>query len=100
MACITKKKYRDKGKRTIREALVIDFYDQHGKRRIKTLPDGISKRDARKILREVESEVERGAYLPKTGIPTFAKVADDWLKILQFDTPCLSHVKARYGFSR
>jgi integrase len=80
MACITKKKYRDKERGITREALVIDFYDQNGKRRIKTLPDGISKRDARKILREVESEVERGAYLPKTGIPTFAKVADDWLK--------------------
>jgi len=70
MACITKK----------RGKLVIDFYDQHGKRRLKTLPEGISKKEAKKILREIEHEVERGAYLPREGTPTFEKVAEDWLK--------------------
>jgi integrase len=70
MACITKKRGR----------LVIDLYDQHGKRRLKTLPEGISKKNARKILQETEEQVERGNYLPKSRIPVFSKVAEDWLK--------------------
>ena len=70
MACITKK----------RGKLVIDFYDQHGKRRLKTLPDGTSKTKAKKVLREIENMVERAAYLPRAGIPTFKSVSEDWLK--------------------
>jgi integrase len=60
--------------------MVIDFYDQHGKRRLKTLEEGISKREAKRQLREIEREVDRGTYLPKSGIPDFGKVANDWLK--------------------
>ena len=70
MACLTKKH----GK------LVIDFYDQHGKRRLVTLPEGISRKDARKRLVEIEAQVERGTYLPKSKIPTFSEVAENWLK--------------------
>lgn len=70
MACITTKH----GRR------VIDFYDQHGKRRLKTLDEGITKTEARRQLREIEREVDRGTYLPKSGIPAFGKVADDWLE--------------------
>ncbi len=70
MACITTKRGR----------MVIDFYDQHGRRRLKTLPEGTSMKEARRQLREIEIEVDRGTYLPKSGIPVFGKVADDWLK--------------------
>jgi integrase len=70
MACITK----NRGK------LVIDFYDQHGKRRLKTLKEGTTRKEAKKILREIEHQIERGAYLPREGIPTFEQVAGDWLK--------------------
>lgn len=70
MVCITRKRGR----------LVIDFYDQHGKRRLKTLPEGISKKEARKVVREIEAQVERGMYLPKSRIPVFSEVAEDWLK--------------------
>ncbi len=65
---------------TKRGRLVIDFYDQHGKRRLKTLPKGTTKTQAKKVLREIEEMVERGTYLPMGRIPTFAKVAKDWLK--------------------
>jgi len=70
MACITTKRGRK----------VIDFYDQHGKRRLKTLPKGTTMKEARRQLREIEAEVDRGTYLPKAGIPAFEKVADDWLE--------------------
>lgn len=70
MACITKK----------RGKMVIDFYDQHGKRRLKTLPDGISKKKQRDELREIENQVEKGLYMPKSGIPNFKKVSEDLLK--------------------
>lgn len=79
MACVTKKRYRDKETGRIRQALVIDFYDQHGKRRLKTLPEGTTKNDARKILHETLKEVEHGTYLPEKKIPTFKEVADQWL---------------------
>ncbi|SPD72615.1 Phage integrase family protein [uncultured Desulfobacterium sp.] len=79
MACVTEKKYRDKaGKERIR--IVIDFYDQHGKRRIKTLPEGTSKKDAKKELRKIEDQVARDTYLPKDRTPAFSEVASDWLE--------------------
>lgn len=70
MACITKK----------RGKLVIDFYDQHGKRRLKTLPEGTTKTQARKVLQEILKQVEHGSYLPDKKIPTFPEVADEWLE--------------------
>jgi len=70
MACITTKR----GRR------VIDFYDQHGKRRLKTLPEGITKNDARKILQEILKQVDHGTYLPEKKIPSFSEVADLWLE--------------------
>ncbi len=70
MACITKKH----GK------LVIDFYDQHGKRRLKTLPEGTTKTEARKELRKIEDQVERGTYLSRIQVPAFSDLAEDWLE--------------------
>ncbi|MFC1890868.1 tyrosine-type recombinase/integrase [Thermodesulfobacteriota bacterium] len=78
MACITKK----------RGKLVIDFYDQHGKRRLKTLPVGTTKTQAKKELRDIEQMVERGTYLPREGIPIFEKVAEDWL---EYKKPNIRH---------
>jgi len=60
--------------------MVIDFYDQHGKRRLKTLPEGTTKKKARKALREIEASVERGTFLPDGKIPSFKEVASDWLE--------------------
>jgi len=70
MACITTKRGR----------LVIDFYDQHGKRRLKTLPEGTGKGEARKILREIEMMVEKRSFIPDKRIPTFSDVAEAWLE--------------------
>jgi integrase len=70
MACIRERRGR----------LVIDFYDQHGKRRWKTLKEGTTKRDARKALREIEERVEKGAYIAPRKVPSFSEVADAWLK--------------------
>lgn len=70
MACVTTKRGR----------LVIDFYDQRGKRRLKTMPDGSTKKAARQELRRIEREVERGSYIPRAQVPSFEKVAGDWLK--------------------
>jgi integrase len=79
MACITKKKYKDRTTRKLRETFVIDFYDQHGKRRLKTLPPGTTKKEARKILHDTLKEVEHGIFLPDRRVPTFKEVADQWL---------------------
>ncbi|UCF84689.1 MAG: site-specific integrase [Desulfobacteraceae bacterium] len=69
MACVTKK----------RGKLVIDFYDQHGKRRLKTLPKGTTKTQARKVLREIEEQVDKRTFLPAKKIPLFSEVAKDWI---------------------
>jgi integrase len=69
MACITKRRGR----------WVIDFYDQHGKRRWKTLPKGTTKKKARDELRQIEEQVERGTFLPLKKIPNFSEVATQWL---------------------
>lgn len=79
MACITTKRYRDKETGQIREALVIDFYDQHGKRRLETLAEGTTKKRAKKRLREIEEMVGKKIYLPAKSIPLFKEVAKEWI---------------------
>jgi hypothetical protein len=70
MACVTKK----------RGKWAIDFYDHHGKRRLKVLPKGVTKAQARKLLREIEKQVERRTFIPSAKVPQFSKVAKQWLK--------------------
>ena len=70
MACIAKRRSR----------YVIDFYDNQGKRRWKTLPKGTTKVKARDAMREIEDQIARGIYLPDKKIPLFSKVAQDWLE--------------------
>ena len=70
MTCISKRRSR----------YVIDFYDTYGKRRWKTLPKGITKKKAKEALRDIEDQLARGIYIPDKKIPTFAKVAEDWLE--------------------
>jgi len=69
MACIAKRRNR----------YVIDFYDNKGKRRWQTLPKGTTKARGKEILRELEDQLAKGIYLPQKQIPTFEKVAQDWL---------------------
>jgi integrase len=70
MACIAKRRGR----------YVIDFYDNQGKRRWKTLPKDARKKDANKALREIEDLLEKGIYLPDKRIPTFKTLGADWLQ--------------------
>ena len=70
MACVTKKHGR----------WAVDFYDQHGKRRLKMLPKGATKAKARELLRDIEEQVGKGTFMPTQRIPTFAKVARDWIE--------------------
>jgi hypothetical protein len=69
MACISKRRGR----------LVIDFYDQTGKRRWETLEKGISKKNARKRLGEIERMIEKRTFIPSRKAPGFSEVADSWL---------------------
>jgi len=70
MACISKR----------RDRYVIDYYDNQGKRRRKTLKKGTTKKAAKEKLRDIEDRLSKGTYIPDTKIPTFAKVAKDWLE--------------------
>ncbi|MEE4355027.1 MAG: tyrosine-type recombinase/integrase [Desulfococcaceae bacterium] len=70
MACIAKRRGR----------YVTDFYDNQGKRRWKTLPEGCTKTKAKEVLREIEDQLSKGVYLPEKKIPTFKEVAADWLE--------------------
>ncbi|MCL5123044.1 MAG: site-specific integrase, partial [Deltaproteobacteria bacterium] len=69
MACISKRRGR----------WVIDFYDQHGVRRWKTMPEDATKGQAKEELRSIEEMVEEGVYLSSGKTPTFSDVARDWL---------------------
>ena len=79
MACITKRRKR----------WVIDFYDQHGKRRWKTMPEGSTKKQARDELRAIEDQVSKGSYIPSRKMPDFSKVADMWLALKK---PNIRHI--------
>lgn len=63
-----------------RNRYVLDFYDNQGKRRRKTLPAGTTLKKAKEKLREIEEQVCRGNWLPETKIPLFKDVAKDWLE--------------------
>ena len=70
MACISKRRNR----------WVIDFYDNQGKRRWKTLPVNTTKTDAKKVLRDIEDKIDKGIYIPQKNLPYLSEVADVWLK--------------------
>ncbi len=70
MACISKRRGR----------WIIDFYDQYGKRRWKTLAEGATKGQAKEELRAIEDMLTKGVYLPHTKTPTFAEVARTWIE--------------------
>jgi integrase len=70
MACIAKR----------RDRYIIDFYDNQGKRRWKTLPKGTTKKQAREFLREIENKLDKGVFIPFNKIPSFSEIADNWLE--------------------
>lgn len=70
MACISKRRGR----------YVLDFYDQDGRRQRLTLPEGITKKEAREHLREYEDKVSRKTFVPTKRALTFREVAQRWLE--------------------
>jgi integrase len=70
MACVTKKRGR----------WCVDFYDQHGKRRLKMMPEGANKKQAMDKLEEIRKQVDGGVFLPTKQIPKFSEVAKDWIE--------------------
>lgn len=70
MACVTKKRGR----------WAVDFYDHEGRRRLKMALKGATKAQAKKLLREIEDQLERGVYRPARDMPRFKAVAEDWLE--------------------
>jgi integrase len=68
MACITKRRGR----------WVIDFYDQHGKRRWKTLPENTTKKKATEELRAIEEQVGKKVFIPTKEVPLFKAVAKEF----------------------
>jgi integrase len=70
MACIAKRRGR----------YVIDFYDQNGKRRWKTLKANTTKTKAKEELRAIEDAIDKGFFLPKSKVSSFSEVAKEWLK--------------------
>lgn len=64
-----------------RNRRVIDFYDQHGKRRWKTLPEGTTRTQAKKVLRGIEDKVEKGDFTAQKDIPSLSEAADKWLEL-------------------
>lgn len=59
---------------------VLDFYDNEGKRQRITMKEGTTLKSAKEKLREIEEQISRGLYMPEKRIPTFKKVADQWLE--------------------
>lgn len=59
---------------------ILDFYDDKGKRRWETLPEGTTLKKAKEKLRKIEDELTKGVWLPSLKIPTFEDVSKAWLK--------------------
>lgn len=70
MATVTKRRGR----------YVLDFYDHQGRRQRQTMKAGITKEKARKALRKIEEQVARGVFIHDSHVPTFKKVAGEWLE--------------------
>jgi len=68
MACVTKRRGR----------WVIDFYDQHGKRRWRTLPENTTKKKATEELRAIEEQVGKKVFIPTKEVPLFKAVAKEF----------------------
>ena len=59
---------------------VLDYYDNQGKRQRMTLKEGTTLKKAKEMLREIEEQISRGLHMPDKKIPTFRKVAENWLE--------------------
>lgn len=58
---------------------MLDFYDQDGMRRWRTMPKGATKDDANEELGKLVTKVRRRVYRSAKDIPKFEAVAEAWL---------------------
>src|SRR5262249_22742713 len=99
MSTVRKRTWRNKdGEQT---AWVADYFDQHGKRHIKTFD---KKKAAKAWLIEVQGEVKRGVHTPEAASITLTEAADIWLAkgdleglerstLRQYRTHAVLHIK-------
>lgn len=59
----------------------LDYYDHEGMRQRKLLPKGTTKKSAQEKLREIEDQLSKGNYISAQEIPTFDRVALEWLEL-------------------
>lgn len=60
--------------------LVIDFYDQDKRIRLKVLPKNATMKEAKAVKRDIENQVEEKTFISKVKMPTFPEVAESWLR--------------------
>jgi integrase len=77
MASIRKRYF---GPNKEREAYVVDYVDQHGRRHIKTFR---LKKEADDYLTTVRQEVRQGIHTPANKSITVAQAAEDWIKYIE-----------------
>lgn len=81
MASVRKRKWTHKG--VEKEAWIVSYTDQNGKRRLKTFD---KKKDADRHRSEVEVEIERGTHVSGLKAGTVRKVGEEFIR----------HTEARY----
>jgi integrase len=59
---------------------ILDFYDQHGRRRWITLPEGTTKAKAKEELRAIEDQVNKKMFVPNAKVLLFSEVAREWIE--------------------
>ena len=53
---------------------ILDYYDNQGKRRWQTLPKGTTLKAAKKKLREIEEQLDKGVFIPIRNVPTIKRL--------------------------
>lgn len=71
MACVRKRRNR----------WILDFYDQEGVRRWRTMPEGTTKSEANEELGKIEKQIRYATYTPVKEIPKFKELAEQWLNV-------------------
>jgi integrase len=74
MASVRKRRWQKAGQE--KEAWVVDYHDQYGKRRLKTF---VRKKEADAFLVSAQHEVSQGIHAPGSASISVARVAEDWL---------------------
>lgn len=63
------------------ERYFLDYYYHEGKRQRPKMPKGTTQKAAKEKLRKIEEQLAKGNYIPTQEIPTFDRVALEWLEL-------------------